>query len=110
MNESGIYGEEVKLEGKVFDEYFEAYIDAHDEGERWRGLRMRCVELRCFGLWTILARFECPVHRIGAMELRTGRAIPLSTIRYKAQLKIRIRVALPSCCALLCERNAVGWL
>jgi len=32
--ESRVEGEVVKLESKVFDEFLEAYVDAHDEGER----------------------------------------------------------------------------
>ena len=44
----------MKLGDEVFDEYFEAYLDAYDEVSGWRGPRMpvRCIELRCFGLWT----------------------------------------------------------
>jgi hypothetical protein len=48
-HESGIYGEEVKLEGKVSDEYFEAYVDAHDEGERVEGLVMSRLGLARLG-------------------------------------------------------------
>lgn len=55
-------GEKEKRECKVFDEYFEAHIDAHDAGGGAHG----CVELRRFGLWTA-GRLVCPLHLIGAM-------------------------------------------
>jgi hypothetical protein len=35
--ESGVQGEVLKLDGKVFDEYLEVYVDAHDKGERMEG-------------------------------------------------------------------------
>jgi hypothetical protein len=60
----------VKLEGKVFDKYFEAYVDAHDEGERVE--RLTNAECRIAEFWAVDGARGglyalCNVHRIGAM-------------------------------------------
>ena len=40
-----------KLDSKVFDEYLEAYVDAHDKVSEWRDLRMR--ECRIVAFWAM---------------------------------------------------------
>jgi hypothetical protein len=87
----------VKREGKVFDEYFEAYVDAHDEGERVEGPTDAVGRIAAF--WAVnVGRLVYPLHRIGATLLRTGRTMQLSTVRYKARLRIAEQL---NCSALL---------
>jgi hypothetical protein len=112
-HESGIYGEEVKLEGKVSDEYFEAYVDAHDEGERVEGPTDAVCRIAAF--WAVdnlgKARMPCASHWGHGVKDWQDDTVIYNSLQSSVEDSDASGIAEKlSCCAFLCEWNVLGWL